>query len=516
MGTIPEKDNDRAREGKDILEPETAGLLLSQDGTLALAMVNQLLEKGTDVERLLPQLLTQIAKACGAERGFVLTFRPQADPDKTFKEGACQVEHCLNMSLRKSVVRFGIRSALAVPMKWDGHVRAVAYLDVVTGPNRFTMRDLELLKTFADRAAPALRNAFALRHSTRSVERLEAIVKHGLAELEFRNRYPEIIGESPRMKEVFRLLDRVREVDYPVVIEGETGTGKELVARAIHYGGNRKAGPFLPLNCGAIAETLLESELFGHVKGAFTGADAAKDGLFVLASGGTLFLDDIEVMPKSMQTKILRVLEEKLVRPVGGRDVVPVDARVVAASNVPLKELVAKGEFRDDLYYRLGVLRISLPPLRERVEDLSILVTHFTKVIKKETGLPDVTLDEGAMAAVHRYGWPGNIRQLQNELRRLAVSCRGKIGAADVEELLKKTKRLPATVEAPAQGRKKTASLGQQIDNYESLESAERRMIELALAKTGGNLSKAAQALKISRHALARRMKALGSIERRA
>ena len=242
-----------------------------------------------------------------------------------------------------------------------------------------------------------------------------------------------MIGQSPAMEQVFALLARVLHTDVPVLVTGETGTGKELIASALHKHGPRRKGPLVAVNCAAIPATLLEAELFGHVKGSFTGAHKDRQGYAEAADGGTLFLDEIGEMPMEMQAKLLRFLQEGEVRPVGGNSVKHVDVRVVAATNRALEQQIKAGTFREDLYYRLAVLTLSLPALRERPEDIEPLAKFLLHRNETE-GLPTAKLSEEAIEALRGSPWPGNIRQLQNELTRAAAFARdGRIEVADLE-----------------------------------------------------------------------------------
>ncbi len=233
-----------------------------------------------------------------------------------------------------------------------------------------------------------------------------------------RENYPDIIGESPAIMRVFRLLDRIAHSNVPVLIQGESGTGKELVAGALHRNSPRNDKAFIAENCAAIPETLLESELFGYKRGAFTGADRNKTGLFKVADGGTLFLDEIGDMSLNMQKKLLRVLQDGEIRPVGSNEVIHVDVRIVSASNKNLKEMVARREYREDLYFRLNTITVNVPPLRDRPEDIAILVDFFVERIAKEMNCKPAPLTAEALKALERYRWPGNIRELENEMRR--------------------------------------------------------------------------------------------------
>jgi transcriptional regulator with GAF, ATPase, and Fis domain len=236
-----------------------------------------------------------------------------------------------------------------------------------------------------------------------------------------------MVGDSPAMKKVFALLEKVVRSDVSVLVQGETGTGKELVARALHQSGPRKGKPFMAENCAAVPADLLESELFGHKRGSFTGAIADRPGHFVAADGGTVFLDEIGDMPLAMQSKLLRVLQEGEVRPVGSNKVIHVDVRIVAASNKDLLAMCAAGTFREDLFFRLNVVTIQLPPLRDRAGDVRHLVRFFAGRIGLEMGR-DVVITEPALELLERWRWPGNVRELENEIRRAAALSRGPIG----------------------------------------------------------------------------------------
>ena len=246
-----------------------------------------------------------------------------------------------------------------------------------------------------------------------------------------------IVGADYRMQKVYDLIEAVADSKTTVLVEGDSGTGKSMIARAIHAQSPRRAGPFITFSCGAIPETLLESELFGHVKGAFTSADSDKPGKCLAANGGTLFIDEINSATPTLQLKLLRVLQEKQFEPVGSTKTVDVDVRFVLASNKPLPQLVEAGSFREDLYYRINVVNINLPPLRERAGDIPLLVDRFLEKYRKETG-KDRSFDEEALAALARYHWPGNIRELENTVERSVVLCRQPvIGLEDLPDNVK-------------------------------------------------------------------------------
>jgi len=305
-----------------------------------------------------------------------------------------------------------------------------------------------------------------------------------------------VIGDSPVIREVCARIKRIAPTPTTVLIHGESGTGKELAARALHRmsprGEGRDAGPFVPINCAAIAEEIIESELFGHVKGAFTGATSGREGLFYYARGGTLFLDEISELPPPVQAKLLRVLEERKLRPVGSEQEIPVDVRVVAATNRDLVAEVAAGRFRSDLYYRLQVVEVRMPPLRERLEDLPALVEYFNGQLAARLGLPELPHDEAALARLGNYGWPGNVRELKNLVERsLILGFYADDFAADDEE---------AAAAAPAPG----------TGGEESLATVERRHILAVLDACKGNKSEAARRLGISRKTLERKCAAWG------
>ncbi|MBI4601104.1 MAG: sigma-54-dependent Fis family transcriptional regulator [Planctomycetes bacterium] len=243
--------------------------------------------------------------------------------------------------------------------------------------------------------------------------------------------YSAIIGTSPKMIEIFQVLDRISSSNAPVLINGESGTGKELIAVAVHENSPRRGKVFVSENCGALTETLLESELFGYVKGAFTGASKDHKGLFELAEGGTLFLDEVGDMSPGMQKKLLRVLQEGVIRRVGGKDYIPVNVRIISATNKDLLEEVRTGSFREDLFYRLHVIRIHLPPLRERKEDIPLLIEHFLNDIARREEQPKLEFSAAAMNKALRYRWPGNIRELKNVVEQAVIMCPGKVVEED-------------------------------------------------------------------------------------
>jgi DNA-binding NtrC family response regulator len=310
-----------------------------------------------------------------------------------------------------------------------------------------------------------------------------------------------IAGNSPRMRELFSVIANVSDSRSSVLIQGESGTGKELVARAIHFGGNRSEKMFVPINCSAIPENLLESELFGHVKGAYTGAAESKRGLFEYADQGTLFLDEIGDLSHSLQAKLLRVLEDGRIRRVGDHKEIENDARIVAATNKDISELTRKGAFREDLYFRLAVIPVHVPPLRERREDIPLLAAHFIRHFD-DGRKPVIRIGAEAMEALTRYGWPGNVRELRNLVERLSLLKAGKTIAPE---------DLPAefhTLEFPVP--RNGSEFDYQNAKRKVLEEFHRRIVASALEKHGGNVSRASESLGLDRGNFQRIMRKYG------
>jgi two-component system NtrC family response regulator len=299
---------------------------------------------------------------------------------------------------------------------------------------------------------------------------------------------PELWGDSPPMKEVFRLIHTVAPSDYTVLVTGESGTGKELAARAIHLQSPRRDGPFVVINCGAIPEKLLESELFGHERGAFTDAVAQKRGKFELADQGTLFLDEVGEIPTALQVKLLRFLQDQLVERLGGTSPIAVNVRIISATNRPLGKLVKEGYFREDLFYRISVINITLPPLRERGDDILLLARAFLSSAAALQNRPRLTLSPLALEAIRRYKWPGNVRELENRIRRAALLAGAEsVGPADLG--------FGARAETEDEG-------DDLLDLAAIRDEAERRAIMQSLARHDGNVSRVARRLGVSRTTL--------------
>jgi len=307
---------------------------------------------------------------------------------------------------------------------------------------------------------------------------------------------PTLVGDSPVIRKLLTDVERLARVQAPVFLHGESGVGKELVARSIHRSGPRHGQPFVPVNCGAIPQELVESELFGHVKGSFTGANSDREGLFQAADGGTLFLDEIGDLPISMQVRLLRAIQERSVRPVGARREQPVDVRILSATNESLQQLVEQKRFRRDLYYRINVIELYVPPLRERREDIPLLTEHFLRRIAAHNGHAVPRLDAQALTKLQDYDYPGNVRELENLLERALALCHGDVVT---EADLQLPQHSPVV---------QTSGDRAELDSY--LEDVERRRILDTLEQTRWNRTRAAKLLGITLRALRYRMERLG------
>jgi transcriptional regulator with GAF, ATPase, and Fis domain len=315
----------------------------------------------------------------------------------------------------ESVLALQLSSVMCAPFSSQGQVQGVLYVGNDRVKNLFDKNQLDVLSIFASQASLILENAMLLNALRADKEKLVAELKD--------KRFGEIIGACPSMMEVFRKLQKVATTDISVLITGETGTGKELIAREVHRRSGRVNGPFVVINCGAIPENLIESELFGHVRGAFTGAVASRPGKFQVANGGTLFLDEIGELPLNLQVKLLRALQERVVFRVGESKPEKIDIRVVAATNRVLEEEIRAGRFREDLYYRLNVVNLFLPPLRERGDDVLIIARALLSKHSEELGSHVQGMTPQALAAIKKSPWPGNIRQLENRIKKALVLC---------------------------------------------------------------------------------------------
>ena len=518
---------------------------LDADLLAALLEITKELAAETDLQRLLERIIDHAVDLTGAERGFLILHeeRPGAGDQPLSIEVARNIDQetirrkafKISRSVAEEVLRTGrplvtvnamddrrfqdflsvhnlrLRSILCVPMTIRRVVRGAIYVDNRFQSQAFTRPDGELLAALADQAALAIgnrerleqlrRQGEELSRSQRELERvnrrleramerqrleldeLARVTRSQRGELEGRYRFDNLIGQSAVMRELFRLMSRVTDSDAPVYILGESGTGKELVAKALHYNGPRREGPFVSVNCGAIAPTLLESELFGYERGAFTGADRRHRGLFERSHGGSLFLDEVGDMPAELQVKLLRVLQEKMFQPLGGEQEREADFRLLAASNKDLGQLVRDGQFREDLFYRINVIQLKLPPLRERREDIPLLAQHLLA----RHGGEARRLSRAALGMLVDHDWPGNVRELENELLRALALGGELIGPDDLSPRLPEGRG--AEHGAPAEGKTLKEAVGE----------LERAMALDVLARTGGNVTEAARILGMTR-----------------
>ncbi len=349
-----------------------------------------------------------------------------------------------------------------------------------------------------------IRAMLRIRSLKQDLARKETEVKRLTTELKGQYKFDNIIGQSEAMRDLFLKIQGAARISSPVIITGESGTGKELVARAIHYASPRAEKAFIPVNCAALPSQLIESELFGHKKGAFTGAVTSSEGLFKAADGGTIFLDEIGEMPKETQSKLLRVLQERTVRPVGGTDEIKIDVRVITATNVDLEDAIEEGVFREDLYYRITVLSLELPPLRNRKPDIPLLASHFIKLANKQHGMSVQGVDDSALKMLLDYDWPGNVRELQNVIERCYVY--GDIEWISSNHLsMHKARRRPATGSTGGSG-SSSGFIENENGSFPTLEEAEKNLIEKSMIQADNNNVKAAKLLGIHRSRLYKKL----------
>ena len=521
-----------------------------------LAEINKALNEEHEPQRLLELIVDSAIELTGAARGFLILFDGKAEDfraarnidESTIRHPEFEISHSVarrvvqegrpiltanaiddpRLASAQSISELKLLSILCVPLVSRQRVLGAIYLDHPQVVGRFDERHLGTVLALAEQAAIALENARLsdglartnqqLRQSREEVARLNEALQERLkdreAELEtvresldasrralaLRYDYGNIVTRSPKIHAVLDLMDRITDTEFPVIIQGESGTGKELLARAIHFHGPRKEKNFLSLNCAAIAEPLIESELFGSMRGAFTGADRDRKGLFEQAHGGTLFLDEIGDMSEPVQKRLLRVLQEGEFLPVGGREPRKVDVRVLCATHRDLKAMVAAGTFREDLYYRLAVAQIRLPPLRERPEDIALLVPYF---LKRHGGAPR-EIDPEALALLSSRPWPGNVRELENFVMNLLLFDRegSRLTADMVRRVLDvEGEAPPAAAEEPAD---EPGGIKARLENYE------RRLIQQSLERAGGNKAKAARDLGIGVRTLYKMLDRLG------
>jgi transcriptional regulator with GAF, ATPase, and Fis domain len=392
------------------------------------------------------------------------------------------------------ILGYPLKAILAVPIQAAGNTLGVLILHGDQEDKAFSERDLRTLNIVASQSAHVLRNAEKLRRLKDENRFLKTQVERSYS-------FEGIIGHGSEMERVFNLLEKIIPTDIRVLIQGESGTGKELVAKAIHYNSPRKKSRFIAIDCGALPENLLQSELFGHVKGAFTGATESKRGLFQAADGGSLFLDEINNTSPALQAKLLRAIQEKEIRPLGGTKTLKVDVRVICASSQDLAQAVEEGTFRQDLFFRLNVVTVQLPPLRKRTEDIPILADYFLKEFSSRMEKKLARFSESSLRRLLDHSWPGNVRELENVVERCVTLAEPATEVVDPD-------LLPEEV-----GASHTASGGgssQTHDLANAVERLEREMVADALSKSDGNRTKAAQSLGLSRRGLLNKIERYG------
>ncbi|MCW8141229.1 MAG: sigma 54-interacting transcriptional regulator [Planctomycetota bacterium] len=527
---------DKAHQPIQAMRPSDVGGSAGRDeARLArLLEVNKAINNERDLGKLLDMIMDAAVEVSRARRGFLVLWdrgEMQVVRARNIERGTISSpetsisRHLIREAIdrRETVVTaraaterdeyasatsMDLKSVAVSPLMSRGRVLGAIYLDEPDRVGVFQDDDIRSLEAFSDQAAIALQNARYVAELETRMESQRLRLRRVEAEVRRRDeddvrRFGNLVTKSPKLKRVFELLARVAETAFPVIIQGESGTGKELLAKAIHYSSDRREQPFVPMNCAAVPETLLDSELFGYQAGAFTGAVRGHRGLFEQADKGTLFLDEIEEMSPAMQGKLLRVLQEGEVRRVGGKATVKVDVRVIAATNRDIQEMVERGEFRRDLYYRLNVIPVTIPPLRERLEDLPSLVEDLLGRLAEANQQPP-QVDPDAFEALRRFNWPGNIRELENELKRLLALGFQRIRLVDLDGRITSPERRGGQAAPPA---------GAADPNGESgalptlnIKELEKITIERALQASNGNKTHAAKLLGLSRRGLLKKL----------
>ncbi len=484
-----------------------------------LTDITQSLNSTLNLNELLEKIIDSVIRLTDTDRGFLmlmneggaLEFRIARDREKrSVEEGDFTISMTIANDVarsgkplflsdalgderfkdQKSVLNLQLRTAVCIPLTVEDKVLGVIYADSGRLSPSLSPDDMSIVTAFASQAAIAIENAKLHGELVLSQENLARENLRLKQELSGKYEYSGIIGKSKAMQEIFITIQKVAPLSTTVLIQGETGTGKELIARAIHFNGARKTKPLVTINCGAMPPELLESELFGHKKGAFTGATSDKAGLFVTANGGTIFLDEIGEMPLALQVKLLRVLQDGEVRPVGENTPRKVDVRVIAATNRELLDEVKAGLFRRDLYYRLNVVPITIPPLRQRRDDILPLIEHFLRKFELKMGKQGLEIAADAMKVLLTNGWPGNVRELENAIERAVALC------GDSRVLA--TQHFPNIVPEPApyEEFEKSKTL------KAKLQAVEKQIIIDTLEKTGYKITKAAEILEVTRQHL--------------
>jgi len=518
-----------------------------EEQLIKLLEINMALSGELNLQKLLELIMDTVVDVIGGERGFLileedgkLNVKVSRNIDReSIKKPDFKVSHSIAADVFKggspliasdaleddrfssymSVYGLKLRSVLAAPLKIKNRTVGVIYVDNRFERDVFQPSKMQLLEYLASQAAVAIDNARLFEENERKQqdlerksEELDALNRRLVARVEqtshqleeertkisgrqslFKNDYSAIITRDQKMHDIFKMLDKVIETNVPVLIQGESGTGKELIARAIHFNSPRKDKPFVSENCAAIPETLLESEFFGYMKGAFTGAVTDKQGLFEVADKGTLFLDEIAEMAPSMQTKFLRVLQEGEIRRLGGKNIINVDVRLISATNKDLFKRTQDKNFREDLFYRLNVITVTLPPLRDRKDDIPILVNHFLTSIAQKTETEKREIDPKAMDMLFGYDWPGNVRELGNEIERAVALSRDLIKPEHLSRSISPTRRF-RPIGVGVRTLKEIVA--------EAVDEVERETISEVLERTGWHKTKTSSLLGISRPTL--------------
>ncbi|MBD3166764.1 GAF domain-containing protein [bacterium] len=480
-----------------VSEPEVSAQGLSAESLQALLNVSQVLSSILEGRDLLNKILEIAVETVNAERGFLVLLDgdedfhvevsrnlTEEDADELAKPSGSILKRAISglkpllvhdvktdprFQGSESLIMQEITSAIAVPLVQRDVVVGAVYVDSRKDRRKFTEENLGFFRAFAGLAAMAYRNAERFSQLRDEKEMLQTEISKAYG-------FKEIVGVHPSMKEVFALMQKILQSDITVFVSGESGTGKELVARALHYNGPRRNKPFIAQFCGNLSEQLLESELFGHKRGAFTGAVQDKKGLFEVADGGTFFLDEIADISPAIQTKLLRVLQDGVIRRVGDTESRQVDVRIISATNKSLRKEVDEGRFREDLYYRLNVITIDLPSLRERRSDIPLLADHFLSKAAQKHGTRKKHLAADTVKTLQSYDWPGNVRELENALERAVVL------SVDRTEIRPEDLIIPKSED----GGQKT------------LKDFEREIVLKTLDEMGGNKTRTAERLGVS------------------
>jgi transcriptional regulator with GAF, ATPase, and Fis domain len=535
-----------------------------EDRLTRIFQITRDLARERDLARLLQVVTDHAVGLIGAERGLIVLVNEsgEAVAHTARDSGQGEAQHAnFSRSVAERVIREGepviatsardderlaqavsvhqlsIQSIACVPIKGAGPANptiGALYLETRLRPGLRFRDELPTLAAFADQAAIAIDSARVLDELKKAnleletaraklAERLDARteqltkvrgeLKQVRSELRGHFGYGGLIGTSAAMRKVYALIDRIKDADVPVLITGESGTGKEVIAKAIHNAGPRSKSPFLGVNCGAIPANLLESELFGHVRGAFTGADRDRKGLFREAENGTILLDEIGEMPIKMQAGLLRVLQERTVRPVGGAKEDSVNSRVIAATNRDLATMVSEGSFREDLYYRLHVIELKLPPLRDRTDDIPALIDHFLKLFAARHKRDRKSMDRAAVRRLQSYDWPGNVRQLEHVLLNAwLLSEDDEIMDEDLDLPSGNSRPLPPETAAGSLAQGSRAAPAPRARTQEEHKGGEKEKILAALGKCNWNRVQAAKLIGIPRRTFYRRLKEYGIV----